>query len=65
MDYNWDFLTIFGVIILGVFIYAGGKKIKRTKSSKAMDILNERYAKGEISKEEYEEIKQKINSKIE
>ncbi|WP_240032148.1 MULTISPECIES: SHOCT domain-containing protein [Flavobacteriaceae] len=30
-----------------------------------MDILNERYAKGEISKEEYEEIKQKINSKIE
>ena len=65
MDYNWDFLTIFGVIILGVFIYAGGKKIKRTKSSKAMDILNERYAKGEISKEEYEEIKQKINSKSE
>jgi uncharacterized membrane protein len=30
-----------------------------------MDILNEIYAKGEISKEEYEEIKQKINSKIE
>ena len=30
-----------------------------------MDILNERYAKGEIAKEEYEEIKQKINSKIE
>ena len=63
MDYNWDFLTIFGVIILGVFIYAGGKKIKRTKSSKAMDVLNERYAKGEITKEEYEEIKQTIGSK--
>ncbi|ADF54559.1 MAG: hypothetical protein CMP12_14195 [Zunongwangia sp.] len=63
MDYNWDFLTIFGVIILGVFIYAGGKKIKRTKSSKAMDVLDERYAKGEITKEEYEEIKQAIGSK--
>ena len=63
MDYNWDFLTIFGVIILGVFIYAGGKKIKRTKSSKAMDVLEERYAKGEITKEEYEEIKQAIGSK--
>jgi len=63
MDYNWDFLTIFGVIILGVFIYAGGKKIKRTKSSKAMDVLDERYAKGEITKEEYEEIKQTIGSK--
>ena len=63
MDYNWDFLTIFGVIILGVFIYARGKKIKRTKSSKAMDVLDERYAKGEITKEEYEEIKQAIGSK--
>ncbi|WP_268225655.1 SHOCT domain-containing protein [Sinomicrobium oceani] len=63
MDYNWDFLIIFGVIILGVFIYAGGKKIKRTKSSKAMDVLDERYAKGEITKEEYEEIKQTIGSK--
>ena len=63
MDYNWDFLTIFGVIILDVFIYAGGKKIKRTKSSKAMDVLDERYAKGEITKEEYEEIKQAIGSK--
>ena len=62
MDYNWDFLIIFGVIILGVFIYAGGKKIKRTKSSKAMDVLDERYAKGEITKEEYEEIKQTIGS---
>jgi len=62
MDYNWDFLIIFGVIILGIFIYAGGKKIKRTKTAKAMDALNERYAKGEITKEEYEEIKQTINS---
>jgi len=65
MDYKWDFIIVFGVILLGILIYAGGKKIKRSKSSKAMDILNERYAKGEISKEEYEEIKQKINSKIE
>ncbi|EIJ37745.1 putative membrane protein (DUF2078) [Galbibacter orientalis DSM 19592] len=63
MDYNWDFLIIFGVIILGIFIYAGGKKIKRTKSSKAMDVLNESYAKGEITKEKYEEIKQTIGSK--
>lgn len=65
MDYKWDFIIVFGVIFLGILIYAGGKKIKGSKSSKAMDILNERYAKGEISKEEYEEIKQKINSKIE
>jgi len=62
MDYNWDFLIVFGVIILGIFIYAGGKKIKRTKIAKAMDILNERYAKVEITKDEYEEIKQTIGS---
>ncbi|WP_163518195.1 SHOCT domain-containing protein [Gelidibacter japonicus] len=61
MDYNWDFLIVFGVIVIGVLIYARGKKIN--KSSKAMDVLNERYAKGEITKEEYEEIKQNIESK--
>jgi len=63
MDYNWDFLIVFGVILFGVFIYAGGKKMKKTKNAKAMDILNERYAKGELTKEEYEEIKKTINSK--
>jgi|26BtaG_2_1085354.scaffolds.fasta_scaffold00384_3 putative membrane protein len=61
MDYNWEFLIVFGVIVIGVLIYARGKKIN--KSSKAMDVLNERYAKGEITKEEYEEIKQNIESK--
>ncbi|SRX75706.1 SHOCT domain-containing protein [Aequorivita antarctica] len=62
MDYKWDFIIVFGVIILGIFIYAGRKKIKSAKSSKAMDVLNKRYAQGEITKEEYDEIKQNINS---
>ncbi|MBJ7882602.1 SHOCT domain-containing protein [Gelidibacter salicanalis] len=56
MDYKWDFLIVFGVIILGIFIYAGRKKIKSTMSSKALDLLNERYAKGEITKEEYKKL---------
>lgn len=31
MMYDWDFLILFGVIIIGVVIYAGNKKIKEKK----------------------------------
>ena len=62
MMYDWDFLILFGVIIIGVVIYAGNKKVKEKKGREAMNILDERYAKGEITKEEYMERKETINT---
>ena len=62
MMYEWDWLILVGVIVLCIFIYSGRKKKKLKKRKDALNILDERYAKGEITKEEYEEIKQNIVS---
>ncbi len=61
--YEWDFLIVFGVIVLGVLIYAGNKKRKREKNTRAMDILNQRYAKGEITEQEYIKRKETMKPK--
>ncbi|MAZ25485.1 MAG: hypothetical protein CL868_00195 [Cytophagaceae bacterium] len=61
MMYEWDWLILIGVIILGVFIYSGRKNKKLKKRKDALKILDERYAKGEITKEEYVERKETIN----
>ena len=48
-------LLIIGVVYL-VKLIAGGSK-KEGKEETALDILKKRYAKGEISKEEFEKIR--------
>jgi len=51
MVYNkWDWLILLGVIILCIVICFGRKKQKRKE---AIKILDERYAKGEITEEEH------------
>ena len=61
MMYWWVIVLV--VLVLGISMYAGknGNVLKRKQNP--MDILDERFAKGEISKEEYEEQKRTINSK--
>ena len=61
MMYWWVIVLV--VLVLGIWIYAGknGNMLKRKQN--ATDILDERFAKGELSKEEYEEQKRIINSK--
>jgi len=52
-------MFLFGLILLIMGIYRIYKRIKLSESNKISpnDYLNERYAKGEITKEEYDKIK--------
>lgn len=56
-------ILILVVFILVVFQYKGRNRQNTVRRENPMDILDYRFAKGEISKEEYEEQKQIINSK--
>ncbi len=74
MDGGWyggGFAMMFMMIIFWVLIIAGGVFLFRTltkstrfhpeiPSNTALDILKVRYAKGEISKEEFEQMKKDI-----
>ncbi len=63
MGFGWLFMLIFWIlIILGVVYlvkFITGSE-KRTTGETALDILKKRYAKGEISKEEFEEKKKTL-----
>ncbi len=74
-DYMWmgGFMWLFPMIILvfliiiGVLMYSRSSRhyppesrTPRNAEDSALEILKKRYAKGEISKEEYEQIKKDI-----
>jgi putative membrane protein len=64
---GWLIRLLFWILLIGIILYlaryltrgnAGGDTERQSKSS--MDILEERYARGEIGKEEYEERKKDL-----
>jgi putative membrane protein len=59
----WWWILIPILLVLGVFFLQGRNRQNVQKRKNPMDILDNRFAKGEISKEEYEEQKRTLNSK--
>ncbi len=63
--YGGTFMWIILLIVIGVgaYFYIQSQKTKGqrpTRNESHLDILKERYAKGEISKEEYEKMKKDL-----
>lgn len=55
----WWVLIILGIVVLVKWL-AGGKNRSQAGSDRALDILRERYARGEIEKDEYDKRRQDL-----
>lgn len=59
-------IIFWAAIIAAIFLlirwltYPGGRPPAPSEKDRALEILNERYAKGEISKDEYERMKKDL-----
>ena len=61
MGYGWIIALIVLIFIIGVVLSARRKNSNRQKYNAPLDILKTRYAKGEISKDEYDEKRRHIS----
>ena len=55
-------LIILGIVILVKWIASGSSGASQPPAKTALDILKERYARGEIDKQEFEEKKRDLGS---
>ena len=55
----WWVLVILGIVVLSKWVFGNGPK-RNTTADSALAILRERYARGEIDKQEFEARKQDL-----
>jgi len=61
MAWYWILGIVLVVLVLGFIIRSNYHNTPESQSKSALDILKQRYARGEIDKEEFEERKNRIN----
>jgi len=62
--FNWGFMILFWIGLIVLIVWGVIKLSKGSKNSSKknpLDIAKERYAKGDISKEEFEQIKKDLS----
>jgi putative membrane protein len=68
MEFGWLFIVIFAVlVVLGMIRLVNlisGSSRRETHGESPLHILKRRYAKGEITKEEFEKMKDELTKKI-
>jgi putative membrane protein len=68
MEFGWLFIVIFSIlIILGIFQLVNmlsRSRSRETRGESPLHILKRRYAKGEITKKEFESMKDEITKDI-
>ncbi len=64
MGFGWVWMLLFWALVIGGVVYLvkliAGSTRREGRHETALDILKKRYAKGEISKEEFEKLKDDI-----
>ncbi len=67
MGFGWFFMILFWVLVILGIVYLFRMISERTGTQKreesALDILEKRYAKGEIGKEEFERMKSDLSKR--
>jgi putative membrane protein len=56
----WWVLIVLGIVLLAKWLFSGGLGAGRASGDRALEILKERYARGEIDKQEFEEKKRDL-----
>jgi putative membrane protein len=62
MGFGLIWIVVLALVVWGVWSYLKRNKGTGSSENQALDILKERYARGEISKEEFEEMKKNLKS---
>ena len=50
----WWVLLILGIVALARWLFSGGHSVRRSEEDRALSILRERYARGEIDKADFD-----------
>lgn len=58
----WWVLIVLGIALLARWLFRGGPGSGGTSANRALDILKERYARGEIDKQQFEDMKRDLGA---
>jgi len=58
----WWILIVLGIVVLAKWLFSGSLAGRASPGQRALEILAERYARGEIDKKEYQETKRDLSS---